>query len=89
MFGEAAVHGFEGNDVGAPISVAACMKHYMGYSFPVNGKDRSPALIPDPYLREYFLPPFRAAVKEHARELRGTGVAVALSGPWPAYNFIA
>ncbi len=63
VLGAAAIHGFQGNDVGAPISVAACMKHYMGYSFPFNGKDRSPALIPDPYLREYFLPPFRAAVK--------------------------
>src|SRR5205823_658032 len=34
-------------------------------------------------------PEFRAVVKKYARELRGTGVAVALSGPWPAYNFIA
>lgn len=63
VFGAAAVHGFEGSDVGAPTSVAACMKHYLGYSFPFNGKDRSPALIPDSHLREYFLPPFRAAVK--------------------------
>jgi hypothetical protein len=34
-------------------------------------------------------PAFRAAVKKHARELKGSGVAVALTGPWPAYNFIA
>jgi len=34
-------------------------------------------------------PAFRAAVKKHARELRGSGVVVALTGPWPAYNFIA
>jgi len=32
---------------------------------------------------------FRATVKKHARELRGSGVSVALTGPWPAYNFIA
>jgi hypothetical protein len=34
-------------------------------------------------------PAFRAAVKKHARELRDAGVSVALTGPWPAYNFIA
>ncbi|MBC8094917.1 MAG: glycoside hydrolase family 3 C-terminal domain-containing protein [Akkermansiaceae bacterium] len=67
VFGIASIHGFEGSDVGAPISVASCMKHYMGYSFPLNGKDRSPTLVSDPYLREYFLPPFRAAVKAGAR----------------------
>lgn len=67
VFGVAAVRGFEGNDLSAPTSVAACLKHYIGYSFPVTGKDRSPALIPDEHLREYFLPPFRAAVKAGAQ----------------------
>ena len=52
---------------GGPINVAACLKHYLGYSFPFNGKDRSPALMPDSYLREYFLPPFREAVKAGAK----------------------
>lgn len=67
VFGVAAVRGFEGDDLGAPTSVAACLKHYIGYSFPLTGKDRSPALIPDFHLREYFLPPFREAVKAGAR----------------------
>jgi gas vesicle protein GvpL/GvpF len=31
---------------------------------------------------------FRAAVKTHTRALRGSGVAVSLTGPWPPYNFI-
>jgi len=56
--GAATIRGFEGDDVGSPNHVAACMKHYLGYSYPFNGKDRSPALIPDPELREFFLPPF-------------------------------
>ncbi len=67
VFGVEAVRGFEGDDLGAPTSVAACLKHYIGYSFPLTGKDRSPALIPDFHLREYFLPPFQAAVKAGAR----------------------
>lgn len=47
--------------------VAACMKHYLGYSYPLSGKDRTPAWIPDRYMREYFLPSFRAAVNAGAR----------------------
>jgi hypothetical protein len=31
---------------------------------------------------------FRSAVREQTRELRAVGVAVSLTGPWPAYNFI-
>ncbi len=61
--GTAEIHGLEGDNVNTPTTVAACMKHYLGYTFPWTGKDRSPALIPDSYLREYFLPPFRAAVQ--------------------------
>ncbi|HTF81180.1 MAG TPA: glycoside hydrolase family 3 C-terminal domain-containing protein, partial [Cytophagales bacterium] len=34
-----------------------------GYSVPDNGKDRAPAHIPEIVLREYFLPPFKAAIK--------------------------
>jgi hypothetical protein len=31
---------------------------------------------------------FRAAVGRHARALKGAGLTVSLTGPWPAYNFI-
>jgi hypothetical protein len=31
---------------------------------------------------------FRGAVGRHARALKGAGLAVSLTGPWPAYNFI-
>jgi beta-glucosidase len=67
VLGVAAVQGFQGDNLGAPDRVAACLKHYLGYSFPQTGKDRSPALMPDWYLREYFLPPFQVAVKAGAR----------------------
>jgi beta-glucosidase len=63
VLGAAAVHGFQGADVSKPPGIAACMKHYFGYSFPFDGKDRTPALMSDHYLRENFLPPFREAVK--------------------------
>ena len=31
---------------------------------------------------------FRSAARQQARALRGRGIAVSLTGPWPAYNFI-
>ncbi|MBN2615270.1 MAG: glycoside hydrolase family 3 C-terminal domain-containing protein [Bacteroidales bacterium] len=61
--GKAIIKGYEGNNIASKFKVASCMKHYMGYSFPLTGKDRTPALIPEEYLRQYFLPPFADAVK--------------------------
>ncbi len=43
-------------------SVAGCMKHYVGYSNPRTGKDRTPAYIPDIELWEYYLPQFKSAI---------------------------
>ena len=63
VMGVATVRGYEGSDLSSPTSVAASLKHYVGYSFPANGGDRSPALIPEGTLREYFLPTFAAALK--------------------------
>ncbi len=66
VMGVAFVRGMEGSDVGSQDHVATSLKHYMGYSFPLSGRDRTPAWIPENYLREYFLPTFDAAVKAGA-----------------------
>src|SRR5213080_3603375 len=66
VMGAAFVRGLEGTDVSSQDHVAASLKHYMGYSFSFNGRDRTPAWIPENYLREYFLPTFDAAVKTGA-----------------------
>lgn len=66
VMGVATVRGYEGNDISSPAHVASSLKHYIGYSFPTTGGDRSPALIPEITLREYFLPNFAAAVKAGA-----------------------
>ncbi len=65
VMGEAYVQGMQGtpSPTVAPDRAAACMKHYLGYSFPLSGKDRTPAWIPERMLREIFLPPFRKAVE--------------------------
>ncbi|HEX4900988.1 MAG TPA: glycoside hydrolase family 3 N-terminal domain-containing protein, partial [Pyrinomonadaceae bacterium] len=69
VMGVAFVRGLEGSDVAAQDRVASSLKHYMGYSFPLTGRDRTPAWIPENYLREYFLPPFAAAVQAGARTI--------------------
>jgi beta-glucosidase len=76
VMGTAFVRGLEGEEVGSGKSVAASLKHYVGYSFPLNGRDRTPAWIPEHYLREYFLPPFEAAVKAGARTVMVNSAAV-------------
>jgi len=65
QMGEQMIKGYEGlsDSIGYPTKVAACLKHFMGYSAPFSGKDRTPAFIPDNVLREYHLPPFKAAVE--------------------------
>jgi len=66
VMGSAAVKGYEEDGLGKTTSVASCMKHYMGYSNPRNGKDRTPAYIPEIELREHYLPQFREAVASGA-----------------------
>jgi len=66
VMGVATVRGYEGSDLSSPGSVSASLKHYVGYSYPTTGGDRSPALIPENTLREYFLPTFAAALKAGA-----------------------
>ena len=57
------IKGLQGDGFAAGDKVASCMKHYAGYSFPLNGKDRTPAWIDERMMREIFLPPFEAAVR--------------------------
>ena len=64
--GGAVIEGYQG--IGGPdkYHVAACMKHFLGYSGARTGKDRTPAYIPNNQLREIYLPPFQEAVRRGA-----------------------
>ncbi|WP_249066747.1 glycoside hydrolase family 3 N-terminal domain-containing protein [Halalkalibaculum roseum] len=66
QMGAAMVEGYQGEDAGGPYHVAATMKHFLGYSLPITGKDRTQAWIPERQLREYVLPTFKAAVESGA-----------------------
>ena len=63
MLGASYIKGHQGDDFSLSNKALTCLKHYVGYSFPINGKDRTPAWISERMLREYFLPTFEAGIK--------------------------
>jgi beta-glucosidase len=56
------VRGFQGDDMAAPGSIAACAKHFAGYGASESGRDYSTTNIPENELRNVHLRPFKAAV---------------------------
>lgn len=60
VMGAAAVRGYQGND--SIVRMAACVKHFAGYSASEGGRDYNSTWIPEIQLRETYLPPFKAAV---------------------------
>jgi beta-glucosidase len=66
VMGAAFIEGSQGNSLSDPTSAAVCLKHFIGYGTPYSGKDRSPAYIPEHYLRQYYLEPFRDAIEKGA-----------------------
>ena len=68
VVGAANVRGLQGEDpnhIGVN-NIAVSVKHYMGYSQPRTGKDRTPAYIPESELREKCFAPFKACVEAGA-----------------------
>jgi len=64
--GKAVICGYQGKNVIDSYHVGACMKHFVGYSAPLSGRDRTPAWIPNKYMHEIFLAPFKSAVEKGA-----------------------
>jgi beta-glucosidase len=63
VMGVGAVRAYEEDGLDSLTGVASCMKHFVGYSDPQNGKDRTPAYIPDIELWDHYLPQFKAAIE--------------------------
>ena len=57
----AMVRGYQGDSLGAPDSIAACAKHYVGYGAAEGGRDYNTTWIPENLLRDVYLAPFQAA----------------------------
>jgi beta-glucosidase len=60
--GSATVRGLQGRDLASSGSVAATAKHFVGYSAPDSGFDRTNATISDAELQSVHLPPFQAGI---------------------------
>jgi beta-glucosidase len=63
------VRGYQGPRLDAPDSIAACPKHYVGYGAAEGGRDYNTVELSEHTLRQFFLPPFHAAVDEGAATL--------------------
>jgi len=69
VYAAAQVKGFQGEDASATDRVAACLKHYCGYSSSTGGHDYNDSDFGAWTLRNLHLPPFHAAIKAGALSL--------------------
>ena len=65
---EAMVHGYQGREADTT-SMAACIKHFVGYGAAEGGRDYNSTYLTERQLRNVYLPPFEAAVKAGAMTL--------------------
>lgn len=68
-FAVAAVKGYQGKNLSDSFSIAACLKHYIGYSLSEGGRDYHYADVSAQTLWETFMPPYEAGVKAGAATL--------------------
>lgn len=64
--GRAYTEGMQGDNLTSRETVAACLKHYVGYGMPLSGLDRTPAWIDERHMLEYYLPPFEESIRAGA-----------------------
>src|SRR5260221_4870192 len=64
VMARAYVRGYQGKKLNDKESVAACVKHFIGYGAAEGGRHYTPAAISEHTLREIYLPPFYASIRE-------------------------
>ena len=62
----ATVRGYQGNDLAADNTIAACVKHFAAYSAGQAGRDYHTVDMSELMFRDRFLPPYRSAVEAGA-----------------------
>ena len=62
----ASVQGYQGDDLGDENTIAACLKHYVGYGASEGGRDYVYTEISKQTLWDTYLPPFEAGVNAGA-----------------------
>jgi beta-glucosidase len=72
----AQVRGFQGERIGSPGHILACVKHFAGYGAAVGGRDYEESNISDEQLWNVYLPPFHAAIAAGAGSLMSAYMAL-------------
>ena len=62
LIAAAMVRGYQGDDLSADNTVLACIKHFAAYGAPQAGRDYNTVDMSERWLREFYLPPYKAAV---------------------------
>ena len=58
----AMTRGYQGEDLSAPNTLLACVKHFAAYGAPQAGRDYNTVDMSERWLREFYLPPYKAAI---------------------------
>lgn len=69
QMGVAMVKGYQGEDFTDPTSMAACIKHFVGYGAAEGGRDYNTTMISERALRNTYFPAFQACVEAGALTL--------------------
>ncbi len=69
QMGVAMVKGYQGEDFSDPTSMAACIKHFVGYGAAEGGRDYNTTMISERSLRNTYFPAFKACVDAGALTL--------------------
>lgn len=66
LYAAAMVRGYQGEDLRKAGSVAACVKHFAGYSAPDAGRDYNTVELSEHTLRQFYLPAYEAGIQTGA-----------------------
>lgn len=69
QMGVAMVRGYQGDNLSDPTSIAACIKHFVGYGAAEGGRDYNSTMISERSLRNTYLPAFKEAADAGAATL--------------------
>ena len=62
LIAAAMVEGYQGDDLSKDNTILACVKHFAAYGAPQAGRDYNTVDMSERWLREFYLPPYKAAV---------------------------
>ena len=66
LIAAAKVRGYQGKNLAAANTIAACVKHFAAYGAPEGGREYNTVDMSERRLRETYLPPYKAAVEAGA-----------------------